>query len=248
MIRFSRPPSPLDGDPEVARAREALGRAVAAEPKQKRTYNDEIWRRHRGPLIEAQHGKCAYCEGRIHEAQTRPRVDHFAPKSVYAWLAYSWENWLITCEVCNTAKGTHFPLEGGGTPPAGAGQPFTATLLNPYDDDPEAHLVHGGGLDGAPSGHMAGKTPRGDQTITTCHLNRPELVKDRFPVEQVAVHWLHVVLADGDDAETARRAVVEMGGDDRAYAGAVRRVAAALLEMSWEDFAGELRACRRDPG
>lgn len=74
-------------------------------------------------LFADQHGKCAYCETKL--VRQRGRVDHYRPKDGvkqnrtdrlqkpgYYWLAYAWENLLLTCETCNDQgnKGNLFPL------------------------------------------------------------------------------------------------------------------------------------------
>ncbi len=77
----------------------------------------------RARLLGDQHGKCAYCETKL--VRQRGRVDHYRPKDGvkqsradrlqkpgYYWLAYAWENLLLTCETCNDQgnKGNQFPL------------------------------------------------------------------------------------------------------------------------------------------
>ncbi len=52
------------------------------------------------------HNKCAFCEQRVEEWQ----VEHFRPKSIYYWLAYSWDNLLYCCSTCNRNKSNTFPI------------------------------------------------------------------------------------------------------------------------------------------
>jgi uncharacterized protein (TIGR02646 family) len=74
-------------------------------------------------LILMQHGKCCYCESKI--LHTGPGdVEHYRPKAGYQqnskdamqkpgyyWLAYSWDNLLLSCERCNRHyKKNLFPL------------------------------------------------------------------------------------------------------------------------------------------
>ena len=57
-------------------------------------------------LKEIYHGKCAYCETSVEQFD----VEHFRPKrGGYYWLAYSWDNLLLSCPICNVAKGNSFP-------------------------------------------------------------------------------------------------------------------------------------------
>jgi uncharacterized protein (TIGR02646 family) len=59
----------------------------------------------------AMHGRsCAYCDREL-PGNDRGDVEHFRPKSIYWWLAYKFENYLLACSVCNSAyKGEKFPL------------------------------------------------------------------------------------------------------------------------------------------
>ncbi|WP_375561356.1 retron system putative HNH endonuclease [Bernardetia sp. OM2101] len=51
--------------------------------------------------------KCAFCE----QNQEIMEVEHYRPKSIYYWLAFSWDNLLLACATCNRSKSTHFPIE-----------------------------------------------------------------------------------------------------------------------------------------
>ena len=64
--------------------------------------------------------KCAYCEQRLifpkknqnKSAENDLTVEHFRPKAVYYWLAYSWDNLLPVCYDCNRAKEDDFEILG----------------------------------------------------------------------------------------------------------------------------------------
>jgi uncharacterized protein (TIGR02646 family) len=74
-------------------------------------------------LITAQHGKCAFCESQVTHI-SQGDVEHFRPKGRfrqragdslerpgYYWLAYTWENLLFACQLCNQRyKKNEFPL------------------------------------------------------------------------------------------------------------------------------------------
>ena len=40
-------------------------------------------------------------------------VDHYRPKATYYWLAYSWDNLIISCPTCHEYKNDLFDIQGG---------------------------------------------------------------------------------------------------------------------------------------
>lgn len=52
--------------------------------------------------------KCAFCEQKVEQSH----VEHYRPKYIYYWLAYSWDNLIIACGFCNFYKGVNFDLLG----------------------------------------------------------------------------------------------------------------------------------------
>jgi hypothetical protein len=83
--------------------------------------------------------KCAYCEAPT-STVAHGDVEHFRPKSIYWWLAYRFDNYLFSCQICNQIyKGDSFPYSGPsrlaapampGAPPADvAGNRALATTL-----------------------------------------------------------------------------------------------------------------------
>ena len=106
-------------------------------------------------LLQAQHEKCCYCET-IFQATYPGAVEHFRPKGAvrqergqrkqypgYYWLAYDWNNLLVSCHDCNTAKGTLFPLVDDGArarshyDDVDAECPF---FIDPSREDPRLHI------------------------------------------------------------------------------------------------------------
>ena len=57
-------------------------------------------------LNDLYHLKCAYCEQRLLDSPKH--IEHYRPKDIYYWLAYSWDNLLLCCGSCNSSKGTKF--------------------------------------------------------------------------------------------------------------------------------------------
>ena len=62
-------------------------------------------------LLDAMHGQsCAYCQGILTQSD-RGDVEHFRPKNPYWWLAYDFNNYLLSCSRCNRVrKIDRFPL------------------------------------------------------------------------------------------------------------------------------------------
>lgn len=78
------------------------------------------------------HGKCAYCE----TYDPSPHVEHYRPKrGGYYWLAYSWDNLIISCSQCNTKKGNQFPIAGQKASFSGTAEELVQinTLSDKYD-------------------------------------------------------------------------------------------------------------------
>jgi len=59
-------------------------------------------------LIDIYKSKCAFCEQRVEQYH----VEHYRPKATYYWLAFSWDNLLLSCPTCNQNKGVNFELNG----------------------------------------------------------------------------------------------------------------------------------------
>ena len=105
-------------------------------------------------LIEAQHGKCCFCEVKV---GTDGDVEHFRPKSAscqgkkqglirpgYYWLAYEWDNLLLSCSACNQRhKGNLFPLTDPASRARSHHNPVTQEdplFINPVTQDPEQYI------------------------------------------------------------------------------------------------------------
>lgn len=181
VIRGAEPPElPPIRSQEVARV-EAL---VGKQPKL------DFGDKYKGPssnrslfrqlLHNAQHNKCCFCE--TIQEESRRDVEHFRPKSVYWWLAWTWENLLFACDHCNRDhKKTHFELRDEGarlspkdSPPGHEDalllDPASATV-NPLDHI-QFRLVSSSG-DWWPI--PRGQSDYGEYTIRVCGLARPGL-------------------------------------------------------------------------
>lgn len=144
-------------------------------------------------LKSDQHNKCSYCERYLNG--DFGDVEHFRPKKAYQqsfgsamnwpgyyWLAYNWDNLLLSCSECNRSfKKNLFPLEDEhkrDVPHRNVTQEVSL-LINPTSEDPgrfvcfEEHIVKARVIDGAESS-------KGKATIDILKLNdRADLVEAR---------------------------------------------------------------------
>lgn len=112
-------------------------------------------------LRNAAHGKCMYCESKISHVD-HAHIEHIKPKAAdkFPHLEFDWSNLGYSCEICNGIKHDKYYLE---TP-----------YLDPYADNPAAHLVFHGCILFAKNG-----SERGELTIKDLGLNRPDLIEQR---------------------------------------------------------------------
>lgn len=139
----------------------------------------------REALLQAFHGKCAYCESAI-GITADLEIDHFRPKSGatdlkgtaspdhYAWLTLEWLNHYASCPACNRAKRAIFPVEGARsepmTPIEAVIENERAVIIDPCRDDPGQHFMF------SADGTVRALTERGAATIKILNLNRAPLV------------------------------------------------------------------------
>lgn len=75
-------------------------------------FDSGYWRPAKDQLRHETAGKCAYCEAPV-SAVAHGDVEHFRPKSEYWWLAYTYDNYLFSCQICNQShKRDNFPAYG----------------------------------------------------------------------------------------------------------------------------------------
>ncbi len=134
------------------------------------------------------YSKCAYCESLVEQGH----VEHYRPKDVYYWLAYSWDNLLYGCPTCNQNKGTDFDILGEQVNPPKDTEDLSEiniwssqvydsiekpSLLNPERDEMDDVFLFD------IQGHIKdNNNTRADYTIKTCHLDRAFLVDERRKV------------------------------------------------------------------
>ena len=142
----------------------------------------------RNTLLEAQHRKCCYRESKF-RANYPGAVEHFRPKGAvqqersqgreypgYYWLAYRWENLLVSCYSCNSShKGALFPLSNPETRARSHRDDVEAErplLIDPASEEPRLHIRFRGSA-------SVPLTERGRETVRVLGLNRSDLEEDR---------------------------------------------------------------------
>lgn len=192
MIRIDKPPRP----PDVL-----LNRGIKQTEKDKAAYDnnpdDYLSGRDKFPIkdtiyghesvkdvqLNSQHGKCCYCE-----KISRGEIEHYRPKGAvkqsskstirypgYYWLAYDWDNLLVSCTDCNRSKSILFPLEDEAARARSHHdniQDEKPLFINPAKDDPREHIIFRGE-------EPVPVTELGRKTIESLKLRRPDLQESR---------------------------------------------------------------------
>jgi hypothetical protein len=131
-------PASFRGPGRVARSLELVeGRASGALE-----FKSSVWKAAKAQLKLESGGKCAYCESPT-DTVAHGDVEHFRPKSVYWWLAYCYDNYLYSCQICNQVfKGDEFPVHAsagrwsGPALPVPPSPPALAALAETLIPDP----------------------------------------------------------------------------------------------------------------
>jgi hypothetical protein len=198
MIRLTRPPEPstftrVNG--KARRKREELEQAFAANPalqngQEKPAFDSSIWADAKPALMAAQHKKCAFCESSVSHISYGD-VEHFRPKAGYHskrnepliqpgywWLAYTWNNYSVSCQICNQQlKKNLFPLGFNGVRATGPADDLSLEnplLIDPMQDNPLDHIEFREELAVARE-----RSAKGEATIDVAGLNRPDLLEMR---------------------------------------------------------------------
>lgn len=122
------------------------------------------------------HGKCAFCETRLHEPN-EPHIEHYTAKTVNEEIVFNWENLLPACSDCNTAK---------------RNDDHQGALLKPDTEDPEPFFwlnPANGNLEPHPS-LSAAKQARAAHTIQLCNLRRGALSESRRLIWNQVIRWI----------------------------------------------------------
>lgn len=230
----------------------AASEAVVANGKDVNDYG-VIWRALKDELANLSHDKCWYCE--IKQERSDNAVDHFRPKALYRWLAFSLDNFRYTCTFCNSrrrdlttgltgGKGDQFPLEQGCVRAAAPGEEGAERplLLNPCSAaDP---MLLDFNDDGRPTARYPDhplRRIRAETSIRLYHLDHSDLVEHR--------RILAIELNEKIEAANALYDLVDAGDPaiKRSYNNHVRELKNAMAERSeLSTFARKIVAGRRD--
>jgi hypothetical protein len=75
-------------------------------------FDTTFWKLSKTQLKKESFDKCAYCEATT-AVVAHSDVEHYRPKSIYWWLAYTYDNYLYVCQICNQKyKSDNFPFTG----------------------------------------------------------------------------------------------------------------------------------------
>ncbi len=150
-------------------------------------------------LNEIYHCKCAYCEQKLLDAPKH--IEHYRPKNIYYWLAYSWDNLLLSCGSCNSSKSDNFEIEMSRVHYSGESFDTIHQLGNSYDALEKPLVINPEKEDVLllieynKEAKIFSDDNRVSYTIdSACHLNRTELLQKRIVllndfVNQINKHY-----------------------------------------------------------
>ena len=170
---------------------------------------------------------------------------HFRPKGgveepdgtrlhyYYAWLAYDWENLLLSCRWCDVKKRSFFPVEGARARLLASVDECRRTenglLLDPSYDDPELQLAFDA------SGLCRPLTERGQTTIQLVDLNREALVRERQQTWRTAQFLarsldLRAGVPANRDTDSTLSALSEMLSGSQPYTAVARAAYSTFIQ------------------
>ena len=88
-------------------------RSIKRDEIEKHDFKSDRWKEAKKQLLAETRDKCAYCEAPT-SMVAYGDVEHYRPKSIYWWLAYCYDNYLASCQLCNQRfKKDSFPIQNG---------------------------------------------------------------------------------------------------------------------------------------
>jgi uncharacterized protein (TIGR02646 family) len=203
-----------NADKWLLKLQEISGNPSSTKHQLKNAQNKYRHNQVKNALVKMFHGKCAYCESKT-TVVTYGAIEHFRPKSTHVDLTFTWENLLLSCDICNDAnhKGTKFPLDSQGNP----------LLIDPTDTiiEPSQHLEFSwdavAGL-----AIVSGRDQRGITVENIFDLNgvrgRTELVAHRSRYVKGLLALLHLAQFGNQEAITVLQEASEPNAEYSAFA------------------------------
>jgi len=146
-------------------------------------------------LKKIYHNKCVYCESSLHNAHAH--IEHYRPKKssnlskcdskkAYYWLAFSWDNLLPCCEICNGFKSNCFDTFNDKVD-YDADETFDSlhNSLKRYNKEENPKLLHPEiddfeqDINFYKKGQIVSKNEKVRYTLKVCKLNRKKLKEER---------------------------------------------------------------------
>jgi uncharacterized protein (TIGR02646 family) len=160
------------------------------------------------------HEKCAYCESKITHIDYGD-IEHFRPKAHFPNLCFEWNNFLLSCGICNGKqyKSDIFPEAADGGP-----------LINPLEENPDDFLVFEFDVQ-TNLANVLFKNPRGELTRNILGLNRLDLIKYRSSVIKKIFYVAQKALEGDADAINL---LIECVSDEAEYAAFSRSIVQTL--------------------
>jgi uncharacterized protein (TIGR02646 family) len=186
-------------------------------------------------LEKLQDYKCCFCESNV-SAISHGDVEHYRPKAGwvqgdepinkpgYFWLAYDWDNLLLSCQICNQKyKKNHFPLITETTRAKKHSDDISKEdpyLIHPVNDDPEEHIEFNNEVPKAKNGSNRGKV-----TIEKLGLDRSLLNEKRRVTFNTVARLYKTAKAlpnHVSEKQEAKNYLLSLQNDDVEYASMLR--------------------------
>lgn len=195
-------------------------------------------------LRKSQHSKCAFCETKLD--QQFGHVEHFRPKMRwratrssaaqspgYFWLAYHWENLILSCEVCNTRyKRDYFPLRDE----AGRANPMLRDissedplLIDPFTEDPQIHLEFKDWNIASKGGSLVGETTIEGLGLGSAELD--ECRRDRLAGVELILQVLEEGVPCSEASHRAKEFLREAISETGEYSAMIRDNLGTRIEV-----------------
>lgn len=162
-------------------------------------------------LIRIYKSKCAFCEQKVEQYH----IEHYRPKVNYYWLAFSWDNLLLSCPTCNQNKGKNFELLGSvvtfnnieayvrniNNSSAGYDLVELPKMVNPEVTDPLKYIKF------KINGIIESDNVRFAYTIEKCKIDRRDLNDNRRTLLNIFKEHIRAALIEYSDKHEQKIAI-----------------------------------------